>query len=636
MNNKQTIELAGKTAVVALIFTALVSILMLIGYFQLRSQDPLELESLQALEERLKDEPNNDELRDEIRNLDLLARKAFFTSQWQVRTGRYLLLIGGIVLVFSLRVYYTAEIRIGKPGLPGIPDIRNKSLSRRWVVVAGILVLVAAVTASFGVTDYLSRYDPAGTPEPASGQDGSIEVIRVTDSREGTVPAGDAGQEMTRPPVAASEKDPEKDQPPAAGKQDLPTRDGNRETGTTDRGQRTKESGSAWDRTGFIKELLKNHNGFRGPFGNGISYRKNIPTDWDGTTGKNIIWKSELSKPGYNSPIIWGDKLFLAGADGTGQVVYCLDINTGEITWQKEIRGIPGSPSAPPKVSDDTGLSAPTMTTDGTRVYALFGTGDLAALKTDGSVAWGRNLGVPDNHYGHASSLIIWNNRLVIQYDSNTGGRILALDASTGKTQWDKKRNAGISWASPILAEIGGRYEVVLASAPIVAAYDPETGNEVWSYECLMGEVGPSPAFGDGLVFAANEYARLVAIKPGASPTAAWEDDEYLPEVASPVVGDGLLFIATSYGVLVCYDAATGEKYWEDELNQGFYASPMVADGKLYALDVNGIMHIYKLTREMQKLGEPALGERTVATPAFSPGRIYIRGNKNLYCIGQE
>jgi outer membrane protein assembly factor BamB len=634
MKNKQTIELAGKTAVVALIFTALVSILMLIGYFQLRAQDPLELESLQALEERLKDEPNNDELRDEIRNLDLLARKAFFTSQWQVRAGRYLLLIGGIVLVFSLRVYYTAEIRIGKPGLPGIPDIRNKSLSRRWVVVAGVLVLVAAVTASFGVTDYLSRYDLAGTPEPASGQDGSIEVIRVSDGQDRKGLSGTVEKDSDLLSAAAVEKVPADEHP--AGKQARPVREESTATGKAVGEQQTEETGQAGSRAGFIKELLKNHNGFRGPFGNGISYRKNIPTDWDGPTGKNIRWKTLLSKPGYNSPIVWGNNLFLAGADGTGQVVYCLDINTGEITWQKEIRGIPGSPSTPPKVSDDTGLSAPTMTTDGTRAYALFGTGDLAALKTDGSVAWERNLGVPDNHYGHASSLIIWNNRLLIQYDSNTGGRILSLDASTGKTQWDKKRNAGISWASPILAEIGGRYEVVLASAPIVAAYDPETGNEVWSYECLMGEVGPSPAFGDGLVFAANEYARLVAIKPGTSPTAAWEDDEYLPEVASPVIGDGLLFIATSYGVLVCYDAATGEKYWEDELNQGFYASPMVADGKLYALDVNGIMHIYKLTREMQKLGEPALGERTVATPAFSPGRIYIRGNKNLYCIGQE
>jgi len=152
----------------------------------------------------------------------------------------------------------------------------------------------------------------------------------------------------------------------------------------------------------------------------------------------------------------------------------------------------------------------------------------------------------------------------------------------------------------------------------------------------MMGEVGPSPAFGEGLVFAANEYARLVAIKPGTPPTVVWEDDEYLPEVASPVVSRGLLFIATSYGVLVCYDANSGEKYWEEEFNHGFYSSPMVADGKLYAMDMGGNMHIYRVNKEKNKLGTPALGETIVTTPAFSEGKIYLRGDDHLFCIGAD
>ena len=152
----------------------------------------------------------------------------------------------------------------------------------------------------------------------------------------------------------------------------------------------------------------------------------------------------------------------------------------------------------------------------------------------------------------------------------------------------------------------------------------------------MMGEVGPSPAYAGGLVFAGNEYARLVAIKPGTQPSIAWENDEYLPEVASPVVSEGLLFIGTSYGVLVCYDAVSGEKYWEEEINQGFYSSPMVAEGKLYAMDMGGIMHIYSVSKEVKKIGEPALGEGSVTTPAFSKGRIYIRGDEYLYCIGKD
>jgi outer membrane protein assembly factor BamB len=150
-----------------------------------------------------------------------------------------------------------------------------------------------------------------------------------------------------------------------------------------------------------------------------------------------------------------------------------------------------------------------------------------------------------------------------------------------------------------------------------------------------MGEVGSSPASFGGLVFAGNEYARLVAVKPGPPATIVWENDEYLPEAASLVAADGLIFVATSYGVLVCYDALTGQKYWEQETRQGFYSSPVIADNKLYALDLDGVAHIYKVSRTAELIGTPALGEPVTATPSFATGRIYLRGEKYLYCIGQ-
>lgn len=177
--------------------------------------------------------------------------------------------------------------------------------------------------------------------------------------------------------------------------------------------------------------------------------------------------------------------------------------------------------------------------------------------------------------------------------------------------------------------------QLVLSADPLVAGYDIETGKELWSVECMMGEVGPSPTFSDGLVYAANEYARLAAIKPGPSASVVWENDEYLPEVPSPVVSDGLLFLATTYGVVVCYDARTGTKYWEKEFSNGFFSSPVVADGKLFVSDLHGITHILKVSKTAELIGEPQLGERISATPAFSDGRIYLRGEVNLYCIGQ-
>jgi outer membrane protein assembly factor BamB len=631
MNQEQTIKFAASTAIIAAVFTTLVALLMLMNYYQLKAQDPLELKTLEILVEQLKDEPNNDALRNEIRNLDLLARKAFFTNQWQVKTGRYLLLFGGIVCGFALRFYFSARSKISEPESDGINEMIARTISQRWIIVAGSLLLILSFAATFAITDHLEFYQADLTADSSGQADESIEVIRITDGTEVDQLSGE--ESGTAGDVSGAGGEP-------TGADGESGTDATSQTGTASGGPASggakpsltnKGTGS-----GFAREILANHNGFRGPLGNGVSFHKGIPVDWDGSTGRNVIWKAELSKPGYNSPIIWGDKLYVAGADNVGQVVYCLDRNSGKVLWQTDIKDIPGSPAQKPRVTEDTGLSAPTMTTDGIRVYALFGTGDIVALGLDGHIEWARNLGVPDNHYGHSSSLLTWNNRLLLQYDSNKGGRVLSLDSKTGKTQWDKTRKSGISWASPILAEVDGNYQLVLSADPIVAGYDPETGNELWSLECMMGEVGPSPAFGGGLVFAANEYARMVAIKPGSPPTVVWEDDEYMPEVASPVVSDGLLYIATSYGMLVCYDAASGEKNWEEQMNQGFYASPMVADGKLYAMDMDGIMHIYQLGKELKKLGEPALGESSVSTPAFSEGRIYIRGDDYLYCIGKK
>ena len=127
MNREQTIHFAARSALVAAIFTALIALLMLMNYYQLKAQDPLELESLKILVEQLKDEPNNDELRNEIRNLDLLARKAFFTNQWQVKTGRYLLLFGGIVWLIAMRYYFSARSRIEEPETIASDEILAKT-----------------------------------------------------------------------------------------------------------------------------------------------------------------------------------------------------------------------------------------------------------------------------------------------------------------------------------------------------------------------------------------------------------------------------------------------------------------------------------------------------------------------------
>jgi outer membrane protein assembly factor BamB len=287
------------------------------------------------------------------------------------------------------------------------------------------------------------------------------------------------------------------------------------------------------------------------------------------------------------------------------------------------------------KPTDDTGYAAPTLTTDGRYVYGIFATGDVICVDKNGKRIWGRNIGIPDNHYGHSSSLLLHKDLLLIQFDTNAAGKVLALKAGSGETAWETLRDTQISWASPVLAKIDDHYELILTSAPLVAGYDPVSGDELWSIECLMGEVGPSPAYSDGLVFAANEYARLCAIKPGKNPEMVWESNEYLPEVSSPVADEGMIFIATSYGVIACFDTANGELLWEHETDNGFYASPMIAGNKVYFLDTEGIMYIFSKEKTKNLLAESALGEGSVSTPAFTDGRIYLRSRDNLYCIGK-
>ena len=177
---------------------------------------------------------------------------------------------------------------------------------------------------------------------------------------------------------------------------------------------------------------------------------------------------------------------------------------------------------------------------------------------------------------------------------------------------------------------------MILTTNPNVSAYNPETGKELWSVACLSGEVGPSAGYDDGMVFAGNEYAKLVGIKLGGKPEIAWESDEFLPEVSSPLAVNGMLYVATSYGVFACFDAKTGTKQWSQEYGDAFYSSPVYADGKVYITDMSGKTHIVKATKEYQLIGTPELGEKAVCSPVFQDGRVYLRGMNQLYCLGTK
>jgi len=592
------IRFALNAAIIAAVFSVLMSLLMLFNYYKLSTNDPIESETLKALVERLNTDPQNEQLLNEIRAFDLMARKAYFTSKWQIEIGGLLLLLGAIVFVVALRYYTKATSKIERPEAETLTGQMARVLASKWILGFGLLFVVLAIGASFLSVDYFEQYKTRTLviqePETEAVSDG-IEVVDLTTSAPvDTTKADEISTDSVKTEAEAK---------PALK---VPT----------------------------LAEIKKQSNGFRGPLGNGVSFSKNIPTSWDATNGTNIKWKVKTPKKGFSSPVIWGDKLFVTGADNAERWLFCHDRNNGNLLWQHQANNIAGSPATAPKTTDDTGLAAPSVTTDGKLVVAIFGTGDILACDYSGNRIWAKNLGVPANHYGHSSSLIYWNGKVFVQYDTSKGSKLFALDIATGNSVWETTRTSRISWASPILAQIGGKMQVITTAEPTVAGYDAETGEELWKNDCMSGEVGPSPAFGNNLVFATNEYATLAAINP-ENGTLVWESNEYLPEVASPVVSDGLLFIATTYGILACYDAHTGNKYWEKELGEGFYGSPVVADGKLYATAMNGVIHILKVSREAELLASIPMNERVMTTPAFSDGSMYIRGVENLFCIGK-
>ena len=612
MNDETKIKLASQVMVISGIFCLMVAMLLILNFWHMKKSEPLESATMEAMVKILKDEPNNEQLKEEIRNFDLLARKAYFTSRWQVKTGAYLLLFGGILFAISLKTYTDLRAKIGLPENEEEQLIKSRYLTQRWILIGGVVVLTLALSAAWFSNDYLKEYVKGDIVlADNSAIDESIDQIEMIEIVDPNVQTEDPSDLSDSSEVAESSEEPDV---------------------SVDKTDPVKSSAQTYF---GIEEFKKNQNLFRGLFGHGIAYHKNIPTDWDGSSGKNIKWKVAIPKPGNNSPVIWGDKLFVAGGDSQSRVVYCYNRNTGQLLWERAADNIPGSPATTPRVTDDTGLASPTMAVDGYKVYAIFATGDIIAFDLEGNRVWAINIGVPVNHYGHSSSLLVWKEKLVIQYDTGKGGRMLAVNTSDGETIWDVKRDNQISWASPILIQVEDKFQVVTSSDPYVAGHDLETGEELWRVDAMMGEVGPSPAYDDGLVYATNEYARLVAVKPEPGAEYTWENDEYLSEAASPVALDGLIYLATSYGVVVCYDGKTGEYYWEKEYAEGFYSSPMIAEGKLYVIDMGGVMHILKADKTGTEIGSPELGEAAFATPVFAEGVIYLRGEHNLYCIAE-
>jgi len=298
-----------------------------------------------------------------------------------------------------------------------------------------------------------------------------------------------------------------------------------------------------------------------------------------------------------------------------------------------------------PEISEMTGYCAPTMATDGKRVYAWFATGDIAAFGLDGQALWSRALGTPHNMYGHATSLRTWQDHVIVQFDQaepeDRLSKLVALDGRTGRTIWEKPRPVGASWATPIVIEAAGKSQIITLGLPWVISYAASDGTELWRAEALDGEITPSPVFAGDRGFVVSPSAKLIALAlDGAGEVTqtkvAWSIEEYLPDISSPVSDGELVFTATGSGLLACFDAREGKKLWEHDFEFEVQASPTIAEGRVYLVGTHGEIAVAGCAREFAEVSRTQLEDEFYASPAFAEGKVFLRGNKHLWCFGSS
>jgi outer membrane protein assembly factor BamB len=394
------------------------------------------------------------------------------------------------------------------------------------------------------------------------------------------------------------------------------------------------------------EEIARNWPRFRGPRGDGISAYSNVPTAWDALSGQGILWKAPAPLPGNNSPVVWGDHVFLTGASAERHEIYCFDANTGALRWQREVRPTPQGATTP-EVSEETGYAAPTSATDGRRVYAMFANGDVAALDFGGNTVWTVGLGTPKNIYGHAASLALCRDLLILQFDQGSAkegkSQLLALQTATGQSAWKTARDVPNSWSSPIVIGDQDQARIITSASPWVIAYRATDGVELWRSKSLRADVGPSPVYADGVVYVVSEFPSLSAIRTGGKGDitkthVAWTADAGLSDTCGPLVTDQFVLLLASFGTLTCYDKQVGgEPLWEMDFDDSFSSSPGLVGNRVYLFGEEGKAWVVEVDRDEGKLiAQSDLGQPCVTSPAFQDGRIYIRGKKDLFCLGTK
>ncbi len=412
--------------------------------------------------------------------------------------------------------------------------------------------------------------------------------------------------------------------------------------------------------------------GWRGPDGNGSCREKNLPLHW--STNENVRWHVPLPERGNSTPIVWGQRVFITQAieKENRRTVMCFDRREGKLLWQagptwaeKELT----YPENPP--------CTPSPVTDGKRVIVWFGSAGVYCYDFNGRELWHRDLGRQSHMWGYAASPVLYRDLCFLNFGPGERCFVIALDKRTGRTVWQqdppalgadakwedyggeakymeqpgalKLSEVAGSWATPLVVRAGRDDELVVAFALRLMAFAPKTGAALWS--CDGPNIGAysSPFFGEGIVgLNANGLKNsLLAVRPGGRGNVSASHRLWLqhPDDSKGCIGAGVVFQGHIYqvnwmGFAECRNLKTGELVWEERLTgtgarNSSWASPVLAGGRLYAANRNADVFVLRAAPKFECLATNSIGgEPMNASLAASAGDIFIRTDKQLWCIG--
>lgn len=381
---------------------------------------------------------------------------------------------------------------------------------------------------------------------------------------------------------------------------------------------------------------------FRGPGGQGHSAATGLPTNWN--EAQNVLWKAAVSGLGWSSPAVAGGRIWVTTATGQRDVslrALAFDFETGREVVNVEVFQVKSARAINAKNS----WASPTPIVENDVVYVHFGADGTAALTTAGEIIWKARFPYESQH-GGGGSPVLHGDVLIFSCDGSDTAFVVALDKRTGKVRWKTPRRypADQAYSTPLVIRVGDRDQVVSVGAYRAAAYDPESGKEIWrvSYADGFSNV-PRPVYGHGLVYIATGFQQptLIAVRPDGTGDVtkthvAWTLGRGAPLTPSPLLVGDELYVVSDGGVVSCLDARSGTIHWQERFGGTYSASPIFADGRIYFLSEQGVAIVAAPGKELRRLAANALDGSTLASMAVAGGSIIVRTDRHLYRIAAQ